>query len=143
MDDKVKKSQIAQMITAAKGIAIDTTLFRNAEFFGTPFNMLPQYLNLPDEQRKNNLLPGIPVDSTKGSNELIEWMQFVSSAYQGAKPGEMHLLLKGDNDAKYPAFKGIINAFKKNNFLKFQMVTSPESIPVGSELSKHPPKKDD
>ena len=48
-----------------------------------------------------------------------------------------NLLLKGDNLAKYPAFKGVIDAFKKNDFLKFQMVTNPEAIPIGSELWKN------
>jgi hypothetical protein len=48
----------------------------------------------------------------------------------------MNLLLKGDNLAKYPAFKGVLDAFKANDFLKFQMVTSPENVPTGSELWK-------
>ena len=38
--------------------------------------------------------------------------------------------------AKYPAFKAIIDAFKKNDILKFQMVTSPEAAPVGTDLWK-------
>jgi hypothetical protein len=38
--------------------------------------------------------------------------------------------------AKFPAFKSVITAFKKNDFTKFQMVTSPEGIPVGTELWK-------
>jgi len=143
MDDKEKKLQIAQLIKTQKGLNFDEKAFANAEFYGTSFSQLPQYLALPVEQRKNNLLPGIPVDSTKGSNELVEWMQYVSTVYQNAKPGELHILLKGDNDAKYPAFKAVITAFKKNNFLKFQMVTNPEGIPAGSELAKHPPKKED
>ena len=31
----------------------------------------------------------------------------------------------------------MIDAFKKNDFLKFQMVTNPESVPIGSELWKN------
>jgi hypothetical protein len=38
--------------------------------------------------------------------------------------------------AKYPAFKSVVDAFKKNDFLKFQMVTSPEAVPVGTDLWK-------
>jgi hypothetical protein len=48
----------------------------------------------------------------------------------------MDLLLKGDNVSKYPSFKNVIVAFKKNDLLKFQMVTNPENAPVGSELYK-------
>jgi len=60
-------------------------------------------------------------------------MQVVKAAYAGEK---MDLLLKGDNVAKYPAFKNVITAFKKNELLKFQMVTNPENAPEGSELWK-------
>jgi len=45
-----------------------------------------------------------------------------------------NILLKGDNVAKYPFFKNIIAALKKNDLLKFQMVTNPEAIPAGSSL---------
>jgi len=54
-------------------------------------------------------------------------------SYAGTK---MDLLLKGDNVSKYPSFKNVIVAFKKNDLLKFQMVTNPENAPVGSELYK-------
>ena len=60
-------------------------------------------------------------------------MQVVKEAYAGTK---MDLLLKGDNVSKYPSFKNVIVAFKKNDLLKFQMVTNPENAPVGSELYK-------
>ena len=42
-------------------------------------------------------------------------MQVVKEAYAGAK---MDLLLKGDNVAKYPAFKNVITALKKNDILE-------------------------
>jgi biopolymer transport protein ExbD len=49
---------------------------------------------------------------------------------------EPSFLLKGDNMAKFPAFKAIIDAFKKNDILKFQMITNPEAAPVGTDLWK-------
>ena len=58
-------------------------------------------------------------------------MQLVNEAYAGTK---LDLLLKGDNLAKYPAFKNVLTAFKRNNIQKFQMITNPENAPVGSEL---------
>jgi biopolymer transport protein ExbD len=64
---------------------------------------------------------------------LTVWMQAITEAYAGTK---MDLLLKGDNLAKYPSFKGVLTAFKKNNIQKFQMVTNPENAPAGSELYK-------
>jgi hypothetical protein len=45
--------------------------------------------------------------------------------------------------SKYPSFKNVIVAFKKNDLLKFQMVTNPENAPVGSELYKKSMAGDD
>jgi biopolymer transport protein ExbD len=134
MDDKQIKATIADEINATKNLNIDKAAFVNAQFIGASFSQLASFLKVPEEDRKSATLPGIPIDSTKGPNELIDWMKYVNDAYQGKKA---NLLLKGDNLAKYPAFKGVIDAFKKNDFLKFQMVTNPEAIPVGSELWKN------
>jgi biopolymer transport protein ExbD len=133
MDDEEKKEYIANALNNTKNLGINVTLFKKAPFIGAPFSQINSFLAIPEEQRKGDILPGIPVDSTKGTNELVEWMHLVNDSYQGKK---MNLLLKGDNLAKYPSFKGVIDAFKKNDFLKFQMVTSPESVPLGSELWK-------
>lgn len=131
MDDVSKKEAIANALNSSKNLGIDVKAFKEAEFFGTSFSQLPQFLALPKEKRKGALLPGIPCkDST--NNEMIEWMQLVYNAYQGSQMKA--LLLKGDNDAKYPAFKNVIDAFKKNDFLKFQMITNPESVPDGTDL---------
>jgi hypothetical protein len=132
LDDESVKENIANTLNNTKNLGLDVKAFKAAQFFGASFGSLASYLKLPEDQRKGNLLPGIPVkDST--NNELTEWMTLVRDSYQGKKP---NLLVKGDNIAKYPAFKAVITAFKKNDFLKFQMVTSPEGIPVGTDLWK-------
>jgi len=77
-------------------------------------------------------MPGIPVkDST--DNELVDWVHAAVGAFQGSK---MILLVKGDNASKYPSFQGVIIAFKKNDQLKFQLITNPVPAPPGSELDK-------
>jgi len=48
----------------------------------------------------------------------------------------MNIEVKGDDAAKYPAFQGVIYAFKKNDQMKFQLITSPVAPPPGSELDK-------
>lgn len=132
MDDETIKETIANTLNTTKNLGIDVRAFKTAQFIGAPFSSLGSFLKLPEDQRKGNLLPGIPVkDST--NNELTQWMTLVRDAYQGKKP---NILLKGDNLAKYPAFKSVITAFKANDFLKFQMVTSPEGVPVGTDLWK-------
>lgn len=132
MDDEEVKETMANTLNTTKNMGLDVKAFKKAPFFGAPFGNLKSFLALPEDQRKGNLLPGIPVKDSS-NNELTEWMTLVRDAYQGKKP---YLLLKGDNLAKFPAFKSVITAFKKNEFLKFQMVTSPEGVPIGTELWK-------
>jgi biopolymer transport protein ExbD len=130
IDDKQKRETIANSLNATKNLGIDVAAFKSASFVGAPLSGLKTFLSLSEENRKGDQLPGIPCkDST--DNELIVWMQVVNEAYAGAK---MDLLLKGDNVAKYPAFKNVLTAFKRNNIQKFQMVTNPENAPAGSEL---------
>ena len=82
-------------------------------------------------------MAGIPtVDST--NNELRDWVQAAVAAFQGEK---MFILVKGDDAATYPAFSGVIWAFKKNDQLKFQLITSPIAAPPGSELDKRQSKE--
>jgi len=132
IEDVDKKQYIANTLNTEKNLNIDINLFKKASFFGTSFSQLPSFLAIPEQDRKGSLLPGIPSkDSTQ--NELTEWLKIVNDAYQGQK---LNLLLKGDNLAKYPSFKSVLYAFKKNNFLKFQMVTNPESVPLGTDLWK-------
>jgi len=132
MDDVTIKETIANTLNNTKNLNLNVKAFVGAPFIGASFSNLAAFLALPEDQRKGNLLPGIPVkDST--NNELTAWMTLVRDSYQGKKP---NLLVKGDNLTKYPAFKSVITAFKKNDFLKFQMVTSPQGVPVGTDLWK-------
>jgi biopolymer transport protein ExbD len=103
-------------------------------YVGVPFSQLKSYLDANADQQKalSTRLPGIPVkDST--DNELIDWMRASATAFQG---GHMNILVKGDNESKYPSFQGVIAAFKKNDLMKFQMITNPVAVPAGSELYK-------
>ena len=132
MDDVGKKETIANSLNSSRKLGMNVTAFKNALFFGAPFGSMASFLALPEDQRKGNVLPGIPVKDT-ANNEMVEWMRVIKEAYQG---GKMNVLVKGDNLAKYPAFKNVIDAFKKNDVLKFQMITNPQGVPVGTDLYK-------
>jgi biopolymer transport protein ExbD len=132
MDDESKKEVIANTLNTTKNLNLDVQKFKKAGFFGAPFSGLSAFLAIPEEGRKGNALPGIPCKDSS-NNEISTWMGLVLSAYAGQKA---NIQLKGDNDSKYPAFKSVIDAFKKNDILKFQMITNPESVPVGTELWK-------
>jgi biopolymer transport protein ExbD len=104
--------------------------FVNAPSVGVPFNQLKNLLAMDPEQAKKVKQPGVPcADSTGG--ELYYWVRDALNAYSGRK---LNLLIKADNDTKYPDFKNILNAFKKNDQNKFLLVTSPEDAPAGTAL---------
>src|SRR6476620_973322 len=133
-DNTAEKGEIIDAVAQARGIALTdqekNAFKRSNSFVGVPFNQLKGYLQLSADQLKTFNFPGIPVTDTL-NNELQVWMRAAAGAYQGKK---MNLLVKGDNNAKYPSFKGVIDAFKKNEIFKFQMITDPEGVPAGSEL---------
>ena len=97
---------------------------------GVPFSGLKQLLAIPQEDQKNFKQPGIPLDTLGG--ELYYWIRDAVGTFSGKK---LLFLIKGDNNAKYPAFKQVLNAFKKNEIFKFQMITMLEDAPAGSELA--------
>ena len=108
--------------------------FINAPSVGVPFGQLKSLLSLdPELESTKNAVkqqPGIPcADSTGG--ELYFWVRDALVAYSGRK---LNLLIKSDNDTKYPVFKNVLNAFKKNDQNKFLLVTSPEDAPLGTSL---------
>lgn len=109
--------------------AQDKENFINAQFIATPISQLNQFDQLKPEQVKGANLEGIPVDSA--NNELAAWV----SAAINARMGEtLNYLIKGDDASKYETFEKVIDAFKRNDQYKYNLVTSAESIPEGSEL---------
>ena len=132
-----EKKDIIDGINTAKNLGLSDQEKKNfssnpTAYIGVPFSQLKSYLDKTPDEMKKITLPGIPVkDST--DNELVDWVRAAVGAFQGTK---MALLVKGDNAAKYPSFQGVIIAFKKNDQMKFQMVTNPVPAPAGSELYK-------
>jgi biopolymer transport protein ExbD len=98
---------------------------------GVPFAQLKQILALPPADQVKVKQRGIPVlDSA--TNELVWWVAAAKSAFAGKKG--VLFLIKGDGGTKYPTFGGVIDAMKRNNELKYHLITDPEGIPSGSAL---------
>jgi biopolymer transport protein ExbD len=106
--------------------------FEKAYAIGVPFNQLKGFLALDEEGQKKVKQPGIPVKDS-ATNELYYWVRDAWSAFAGKR---VNCMIKGDNAAKYPDFKRVLEAFKRNDIYKFQLVTAPEAAPVGTELYK-------
>ena len=139
-----EKKEIINTINTTKNLGLTEVEKKNfyangSAYIGVPFSQLKALLDKGSDPAalKGVVMPGIPtVDST--NNELRDWVQAAVTAFQG---GHMYLLVKGDDAAKYPAFSGVIWAFKKNDQLKFQLITSPIQAPPGSELEKRQAKE--
>jgi biopolymer transport protein ExbD len=128
------KREVIESMNEIRGLGLtdaEMENFTKTEFVGVPISKLKSFLNLSPEQQKLQR-EGIPVTDSL-NNELSVWMLATFNAFKGQK---MNLLLKGDNNSKYGSFKGVIAAFKKNDMMKFQMVTNPVNVPPGSELYK-------
>lgn len=135
-----EKKAIIGAISTAKGLNLTDAEMKNfyanpVAYIGVPFGSLKPLLDMDQEQLKKVRMQGIPCkDST--DNELIDWVRAAVNAFEGAK---MNLMVKGDEASKYPSFQGVIIALKKNEQLKFQLITNPISAPAGSELDKTQP----
>ncbi len=140
LGDDTKKADIIDNVNLTKNLQLsgsELAVLKKQEFIGVPFSQLKASLQ-PGNVIPATQMAGIPVDST--NNELVDWMRSVTNVYAGGdqKKLEEMLLIKGDNDALYPIFKNVKEAFKANEIFKFRIVTNSESVPTGSELYNAP-----
>jgi len=134
-DDKDAKEDIIRSVNNTKALGltdIEIAQLKAAPFIGVPLAQLKIQAKMDPSQMTAEILTGIPCQDT-AHNEMMDWVRGIKDAYTGKK---LNVLLKGDNLAKYPAFKNIVAALKKNDVLKFQMVTNPEAAPTGTLLYK-------
>jgi biopolymer transport protein ExbD len=137
MDNPQSRQLLIQSMNQTRGLGLgpaEIKNFVNASSVGVPFSQLKSLLSLdPEDENSMPLLKqqvGIPcTDSTGG--ELTVWVREALTAYSGKK---LNLLIKSDNNTKYPVFKHVLDAFKLNDQNKFLLVTSPEDAPVGTAL---------
>ena len=137
MDNPQSRQMLIQSMNQTRGLGLgpaEIKNFINASSVGVPFSQLKSLLALdPEDENSMPLLKqqvGIPcADSTGG--ELTVWVREALTAYSGKK---LNLLIKSDNNTKYPVFKHVLDAFKLNDQNKFLLVTSPEDAPAGTAL---------
>jgi len=130
--DKSIYKAIIDDINTSRNLGLSPTQKANyakTYLVGVSFNQLKQLLDAPEALQAKQ--PGIPVDTTGG--ELTYWVQSAKSAFAGQR---LQFLVKGDNTSKYPVFKNVITALKKNDVYKYNLITAPEDAPAGTELYK-------
>ena len=125
-------SEVISSVNAAKKLGLteaEKQKFVSEPMIGVPFSQLKRHLG------GGKIAPvGIPVDST--NNELAQWVASTNDVFRQHADRKLqpNYLIKGDNNASYPSFKGVIDAFRLNEVFRFQLVTDPRGVPVGTEL---------
>jgi len=106
--------------------------FKKIYGVGVPFSGLKSLLGMDPEQAQKVNQPGIPVSDSL-NNELVWWIAASKEAFAG-RP--LKYLIKGDAESKYPTFAAVIDALKRNEQFKYNLVTALEDVPKGSDLEK-------
>ncbi|MES1214023.1 MAG: biopolymer transporter ExbD [Bacteroidota bacterium] len=131
--DMTVYDQLIQSLNISRGLNLtkeEMANFRKTFSIGVPFGGLKQLLDTPAEEQQKLNQPGIPVlDSA--NNELVWWIAESKKAFSGQR---LQFLIKGDGQSKYPTFEAIVSALKRNEEFKYNLVTSLEDVPVGSDL---------
>lgn len=133
--DEGLKKNVIESINKSRNLGLtenEMNSFAKNTTVGVPFAGLKQLLAMSNDDRLKVKQPGIPVTDTL-NNELTTWIANAVTVFQGHK---LNYMIKGDNAAKYPAFKGIIDALRKNEVNKYQLITDPEGVPAGTDLYK-------
>lgn len=133
--DKSKFDAVINAINSSQNLGLspaELANFKQTFAVGVPFAGLKQLLATSAKDQPSLRQPGIPVLDTL-NNQLVWWIQAAKSAFAGEK---LNYLIKGDGKSKYPTFEAVISALKKNEEFKYNLVTSLDDIPQGTELYK-------
>lgn len=132
--DKSKYDLIIEGINTSQSLGLtpqEKAAYKKIYMIGVPFGQLKQFLGMSADEQAKVKLAGIPVADT--ANNQMEW--WIRASLDAFKNEKLNFLIKGDNEAKYPAFEAVINALKKNEQFKYNLVTSLDGVPTGSELA--------
>ena len=134
--DKTKYDDIINDINTTQSLGLSPAEINNYRLtyaVGAPFGGLKQLLATDAKAQVQLKQPGIPVlDSA--NNQLVYWIGAAKRAFAGEKG--FKYLIKGDGKAKYPTFEAVIAALKRNEEFKYNLVTTLDDVPSGTEYSK-------
>lgn len=102
--------------------------------FGLPVQQLPQFLELPREDRKSVTQGGIPVDSL--NNQLKDWVLQARLANP-----RVRIAIKGDADSGYPVLKKVMNTLTDRKVNRFNLITGDEQMPADMKAAAAAAKK--
>ncbi len=133
--DKTKYDLIIQGINSSQNLGLtpaEMSNFKQTYAVGVPFGGLKQLLGTAAADQGRLKQTGIPVlDSA--NNQLYWWIAESKKAFGGE---ELKFLIKGDGQSKYPTFEAVVSALKRNEEFKYNLVTSLDDVPAGSDFDK-------
>src|ERR1035437_9508702 len=125
VDGKYNREKLLKKISEKYNIQFtdeENYAFSLVTAFGVPIPKLKTFLDMPAEDRKNAVQPGIPIDST--NNELGVWIingRLANPNYS--------IAIRGDGDCPYPIIKRIIATLQERRVNKFNLITNLEVRP--------------
>lgn len=131
-EDKELKRDFIERVNKEANLGLtdaEIQKFLSYSIIGSPLTELKAVMARPVNDWDKIRQKGIPVDSA--NNELARWMTAARQSF-GAK--QMDIMIKGDNNAKYPEFKGVLDALRMNDMFKYKLITDPRGVPEGTEL---------
>jgi biopolymer transport protein ExbD len=97
--------------------------FETMNGFSLPVDKLKAWINEEDDNVRETMYTGIPMDST--DNQLLMWIRFARQYYF-----DFEVALKGDRDANFTEIKKVLDALQDNNVNKFNLNTNLEDVEV-------------
>lgn len=136
-DNKKAKRLLIDKVNETKQLNLteeEKSSFVNGASFGLPFSQMKQYLAIPPMEQKQFTFTGIPIDTSymAATNELGYWVE--SARYAGQEEGHPpRICIKCDAATAYPKVKDVIKTLTKNKIDRFNLLTSLEAIPEGTQ----------
>ncbi len=132
IQDENKKRDIIGDINTLRNLGLSADQIEKLtkqSMISVPLVNLKQQAAMNDKELTDKL-PGLAVQDS-ANNDMKTWMRAVNDIYIGTKN---NIVIKGDNVAKYPEFRNVIDAMKANELFQFQLVTNPNAVPAGTLL---------
>jgi biopolymer transport protein ExbD len=125
MDNKNRRRELIDKVSDEQKLGLndkEKTTFSVLSSFGVPFASLKEFLNKDIETRNKIKQPGIPYDSL--NNELAIWIHDARIL----NPANT-MVIKGDREADYDVFKGVVKTLTSNNAHRFNLITTMRQAP--------------
>lgn len=123
MDNQYSRKSMLQDMGQKYGITFtpeQQNSFAVMAGFGVPVRQLPQFLDMPPDERAEVQQPGIPADSV--NNELADWVVYARLT----NPSKMRIAVKGDRDTEYKVVKQVVETLIDRRILRFNLITGLE-----------------